>query len=172
MVSPNRPKNQRNFCKDFCPIATKKRSNQKSSVTSNRVNMKSSRSGQCPYFFQFTSFKGLGQKSLQKFRWFFGPFGDTQKGYFEINWLLGKWQRQHDLKSLSKKYVSTLLQPARSRIYLKLKIQVKMELSFSGAEGQDEQLMDCTTITTAFYFMSPPRAFLKLQPLRRIHKIC
>ena len=70
------------------------------------------------------------------------------------------------------KKVCTLLQPARSRIYLKLKIQVKMELSFSGAEGQDEQLMDCTTITTAFYFMSPPRAFLKLQPLRCIHKIC
>ena len=73
---------------------------------------------------------------------------------------------------ISFKKLHTLLQPARSRIYLKLKIQVKMELGFSGAEGQDEQLMDCTTITTAFYFMSPPRAFLKLQPLRPIHTIC
>ena len=31
-----------------------------------------------PYFFDLTSFKRLGQKSLQKFHWFFGRFEDTK----------------------------------------------------------------------------------------------
>ena len=31
------------------------------------------------YFFDLISYSRLGQKSLQKFRWFFGQFEDTKK---------------------------------------------------------------------------------------------
>ena len=37
-------------------------------------------------FLDLTSLKRLGQKSLQKFRWVFGRFGNTAKGYFRSNW--------------------------------------------------------------------------------------
>ena len=36
----------------------------------------------CPYFFTLTSFKRLGQKSLQKFRWFFRRFEDIKSNYW------------------------------------------------------------------------------------------
>ena len=67
-----------------CALASKKRSNQTSSV---RYVVKINRriSGiKCPYFFDLTPFKRLGQKSLKKFRSFLGDL-KTPKGHFEIN---------------------------------------------------------------------------------------
>ena len=61
-------------------IASKKRSNQKSSVRESKENHPIS-GIKCPYFFDLTSFKMLGQKFLQKFRSFYGRFGDTKRTF-------------------------------------------------------------------------------------------
>ena len=61
-------------------LACKKKSNKKTSVRESRENHPIS-GIKCPYFFDFTSFKRLGQKSLQKFRWFFGRFEDTKRTF-------------------------------------------------------------------------------------------
>ena len=36
------------------------------------------------FFFDLTSFKRLGQKSLKKFRWFFGRNDDTKKDILKL----------------------------------------------------------------------------------------
>ena len=66
-------KKQRNFCMDFCPSLLKE--------------VKSKNKGTWWFYFYsltllfwFYLFL-LGQKSLQKFCWFFGRFGDTKKTF-------------------------------------------------------------------------------------------
>ena len=59
-------------------LASKKRSNKKSRVKNVKIKVS--------FFLDLTFLKRLGQKSLQKFRWVFGRFGNTTNGYFRSNW--------------------------------------------------------------------------------------
>ena len=62
-------------------LASKKMSNQKSSVRESKYNHPIS-GIKCPYFFfDLTSFKRLGQKPLQTFHWYFGQFEDTKRKF-------------------------------------------------------------------------------------------
>ena len=64
-------------------LASRKRSNQKSSVRESKKNQPISVI-KCPYFFDLTSFYRLGQKSLEFFCWFLVNL-KTPKEHFEIN---------------------------------------------------------------------------------------
>ena len=72
-----------------------------------------------------------GQKSLQKFRWFFWVNLVNPKGYFEINWPLavqGKNKRNKKLHNVSLKHNSRLkFLPSKSRKALMI---VRMIISF------------------------------------------
>ena len=72
-------RNQCNFLR-ISALASKKRSNQKSSVRESKS--KPPIGGiKCAYFFDLTSFNRLRQKSLQKIRWFYGQIEDTKRTF-------------------------------------------------------------------------------------------
>ena len=79
-------RNTNEFFSRISALASKKRSNQKSCVRESKQNPPIS-GIKFPYFFDLTFFKRLGQKSLQKIRWFLGDL-KTSKGHFKIDWPL------------------------------------------------------------------------------------
>ena len=62
-------------------LASKKGPNQKSSVGEYKKKNPPISGIKCPYFLDLTSFKRLGQKSLQNYCWFFGRFEDTKRTF-------------------------------------------------------------------------------------------